>query len=264
MRLASSRGRSWRGLHGIAELLKSANEAHGGFLDIRAIEEGGAQFTSFVAIAQHVPDRGEHGGGDGDDGFLGAASGADTMELRLPVTVFHAHGTPGGLHEGSLEPVTAAAQSRTAPFAGASVVARAQAGPGQQMGGGLEARHVDADFGDDNMRGDVAHARHRTHELSGLAKGLEAGTDLLFDRGNGAVQRVDVLEKQLEHEAVMPGDMAAQRVERFGAAGLAAQADQVDQSFGIGVSLDDALRDRACALGASFIRRGSRDARWSN
>src|SRR5205085_6001926 len=69
----------------VADLLKSADQAAGGFGGVGAIEVGGAEVVPLGAVAQHVPGRGEHRGGHGDDGFLGAAARTQTMELWLQV-----------------------------------------------------------------------------------------------------------------------------------------------------------------------------------
>ena len=66
--------------------------------------------------------------------------------------------------------------------------------------------------------------------------------------GDGLVERVDVAQVQLEHEAVMRADVPAQGFEQFGAAGLDAGADARGQPFGIGLAVDDRLQHRAPAL----------------
>ena len=54
----------------------------------------------------------------------------------MEVAGLDAHGSPGGGDEGRLEPVAANAKACAAALAGALVVARAHAGPGQQVAGG--------------------------------------------------------------------------------------------------------------------------------
>ena len=156
---------SWRGVHGVAALLQPTDQAVGGFGGIGAIKVGRPQVVPFGAVAQHVPGGGEHRGGHGDVGLLGAAACADAMELRLQVAAFDLDGGPRGLLQRGLEPLAAAAQPGAAALAGTLIVARAQTGPGQQMPRGGEARHVDADLGHDHVRADAAQARHGAQQL---------------------------------------------------------------------------------------------------
>jgi len=107
------------------------------------------------------------------------------------------------LHEDGLEPLSAAAQPRAAAFAGAFVVAWTEASPRQQMGRRFEARHVDADFGNQGVGRDLTHAGHGAYESRCLAKGFEASAHLLFDGGDRAIGRVDVSKVQFEHEAMV-------------------------------------------------------------
>ena len=84
--------------------------------------------------------------------FLGAAPGAEPLELGVEVAVLLAHGGPGGLDEGGLQPGRALLQAGGAALAGALVLAGAEAGPGDQVAGGREAAHVEADLGEDDLR----------------------------------------------------------------------------------------------------------------
>ena len=59
--------------------------------------------------------------------------------------------------------------------------------------------------------------------LAACRKGSSPSAHLLLDGGDGLVQRVDVAQVQLEHEAVVRADAAAQRFEQLGAAGLDAR-----------------------------------------
>lgn len=75
----------WRDLHSKADLLKAADKASGGLMCVGAIEVSGAEVLPFGAVAQHVPDGGEHGSGDSGDGFLGATTCAQAVELGLGI-----------------------------------------------------------------------------------------------------------------------------------------------------------------------------------
>jgi hypothetical protein len=94
-----------------------------------------------------------------------AAPGLDPQELGAQVRVLRAHGGPGAGDE-CLQPGPALADARGAALAGALVVPRAQAGPGNEVAGAREARHVDADLRHDDLGGDVTDSRHRRQELA--------------------------------------------------------------------------------------------------
>ena len=84
-RLHSSRSR----LHGVADLLKPADEAVGGLGGVGSVEVGCPEVVPLGAVAQHVPGRGEHRGCNADDGFLGTAASAQSVELRLSQVKVH-------------------------------------------------------------------------------------------------------------------------------------------------------------------------------
>ena len=115
---SSHRDLDRRDLHGVADLLQAAHQARGRLVRVGAVEVSGAEVMPWSMVVQHVPDRGEHRGGHGEDGLLGAAPGAQAMELRLQVAVLDAHRGPGSLHQGRLEPGTSAPHPGAAAFAG--------------------------------------------------------------------------------------------------------------------------------------------------
>src|SRR6187551_1844240 len=125
-----------------AEVLKPLEEASDGFGSVLVVEVFAAEIVVLGAVAQHVVCRGEHRGGDGEDGLLGAAASLDAQELGTQVAGLDAHGGPGGGDQGGLDPGPALAHAGRAALAGALVAARAQPGPGDQMPGAREARHV--------------------------------------------------------------------------------------------------------------------------
>src|SRR5882762_1282940 len=87
-------GSLWSGLNVAAEVVEAAHEAQYGLGAIAAREVIGAEVAIFNAVFKHVPDGGEHRGGDGEDGFLGAATSPQAQELGLQVGVFEPHLVP--------------------------------------------------------------------------------------------------------------------------------------------------------------------------
>src|SRR5215475_984476 len=122
-----------------AEIPQSANEPPDGLGLVTAGEMIGAKIAVGHAVAQHVVARPEHGGGDGEDGLLGAAAGFEAEELRLEIAALGVHGGPGGRDEGGFEPGGTIARAGRAALPGTLVAAGAEARPGDQVGGAGEA-----------------------------------------------------------------------------------------------------------------------------
>src|SRR5215211_6984026 len=72
---------------GEAELGDLAGEVRRLLLGRAPVEVVGPEVAPEGAVAQHVPDGREHGGGDGADGLLGAAALAQPLELRPEIAV---------------------------------------------------------------------------------------------------------------------------------------------------------------------------------
>jgi hypothetical protein len=78
------------------------------------------------------------------------------------------------------------------------------------MARSLKAAHVDADLGDDDRCRQAANAGDGAEHFDGYTKGFDVAVDLLVDRGDGRVEGVDLVQVQLEQEAVMLGYPAVQ------------------------------------------------------
>src|SRR5215213_320269 len=111
------------------------------------------------------------------------AATAQPLELRPEIAVLLAAGGPGALHQGGLQPGRALAQPVGPPLAGALVVARAEAGPGEQVAGGGEAAHVGADLGDDGPGGGVADAGDGAQQADRVTERVEPALHLRVDLG---------------------------------------------------------------------------------
>src|SRR5215510_13547308 len=117
---------------------------------VAALEVIGAEVEIHLSLLQHVVDGGEDRGSDRHDRLLRTAPRPDVIELRAQVGVFLPHRRPGTLYQRGLEPRRTLAQAIGATLAGGLVVARTDAGPGDEMAVGWEAAHVDAGLGDDH------------------------------------------------------------------------------------------------------------------
>src|ERR1700752_3744964 len=112
-----------------AEVIELSDEAPNGLGLVAVVEVKGTEVAVWGAVPKHVVAGGEHGGRDGQDGLLGAATGLDAQELGPEIGVLGAGSGPGGGNEGGLEPVAALADLRGATLASALVVSWAEASP---------------------------------------------------------------------------------------------------------------------------------------
>src|SRR6476619_6834975 len=87
-----------------AEVLKPLEQAANGLGSVPVVEVIAAEVVVLGTVAQHVEGSGEHRGGDGEDGFLGAAASLDAQELGAQVAGLDAHGSQGGGDQGGLDP----------------------------------------------------------------------------------------------------------------------------------------------------------------
>src|SRR6267142_2423054 len=117
-----------------SQIIDPSYQAQNDLLAVTASEVAGTELLVLDAVFEHVVSGGEHGRGDREDGFFGAAPAAQAVELSLQVRVFDAHRSPSRTDQGGLEPRGTLAHAGGAAFAGAFVAARAKPGPGAQMG----------------------------------------------------------------------------------------------------------------------------------
>ena len=78
------------------------------------------------------------------------------------------------------------------------------------MAGVREAAHVDADLGDDDLRGQVTEAGDGAQQPDRLTERVKSAVHLLVDRGDGSLQGIDLTQVQAQQEAVALGDPAGQ------------------------------------------------------
>jgi hypothetical protein len=110
--------------------------------------------------------------------------------------------------------------------------------------GGREARHIDADLGDDDSGRDVADAGDRGQWETGLAKGLEPIADLRLNLGNRRVDGIGLGEVDAQQQALVIGHAVAQGFDKLRAGGPDPSMDLVGEAFGIGLALRQHIEDR--------------------
>src|SRR5215831_15254074 len=140
------------------------------------------------AVLEHVVDGGQDRGDDGHDRLLGAAPGFEAIELGLQVAAFLFYRSPGALNQRGFKPVSALTLTIGSPFAGALVIARTYASPGDEMCGRREAAHVNADLGDDDVRAEVLDTWDRRDQLDCDAKGPKVGLHLRINCRHGGIK----------------------------------------------------------------------------
>ncbi len=84
-------------------------------------------------------------------------------------------------------------------------------GVNKQKWGGERAPRAgrSADLGKNALGAVVVEARYRLHDLGGFTIGVEIGLHLLVDPHNRPTEGVDLLQMELEQEAVVSGLFAA-------------------------------------------------------
>src|SRR3989442_15686626 len=125
-------------LDGKAEIVKARDQALGELGLVAAIEVAGTEVTVVDVVFEHVVGGGQHGGGDGEDGLLGASPALDSQELSPEVGVLFPGGRPRGLHERGLQPGITRPRAIREALAGALVEPGAEARPGDEMARGRE------------------------------------------------------------------------------------------------------------------------------
>ena len=226
------------------QVAQAAQQALGELLFVSFDEIPAAQVVVPDPIAEHEIGRGQHRGGDGDDGFLWPAAVLHAQELRLEIAPLLAGRGPRGLDEGGLEPGRGMADPGRAPLPGTFIKTRTEAGPGDQMARAGKPGHVDADFRDQHARGGVTHPRDRGQSLGGGTKGREGVTEVALQFPHGGVKGLNLGQMQLDQKAMMRGHMAMERGEQLGAAGLESACGGIGQPGRIGLARDQRLENR--------------------
>ena len=96
-------------LHGQTELFEAPDETPSDLAFVAPFEVVRAEFLVRRLVVQDVIRSGQHGGGDGENGFLGSPPTFEAEKLRAKVRVPRAGGHPRYLNERRLEPRVAGA-----------------------------------------------------------------------------------------------------------------------------------------------------------
>ena len=116
-----------------AQVAQAAQQTLGELLFVSVDEVPAPEVVVLDAVAEHEVRGREHRGGDGDDGFLGAAAVLDAQELRLEIAPLLAGRGPRGLDEGGFQPGRGVAEPGGAALPGTLIEAGTEPRPGHQM-----------------------------------------------------------------------------------------------------------------------------------
>src|SRR5215467_5036075 len=199
--------RSGRGFEGYAEALalQRVNGAAANVLGIATIVVVGAQVLVVGLASQEMVDGDEDSVGDGNDRFLvpavlhdASVAGGEGAGGRVRA------GAEGGLDQRAAQPAVAFARPARSVLAGTLVVAGAQACPTGEMPRRGEHAHVDAELGDEDLRGALVHAWDRIEAGQVVREGDDHGVDLGAHRLDRLVEVVEVGKDLRDQKGVMP------------------------------------------------------------
>ena len=187
------------------------------------MEVVGPEILVDSAVVQHVPDGGRRGGSDsahrpswGHDAGVGAGTAPGD---NRPSCDWRPRRTGRGSSSARVRPCAAAWR---AALACALIAAGAKASPGDEVGGGWKAAHVDADLGPagwPGRRGRRCRGGMVRSKWIASRKGSEAALHLGVDLLQRLRQRVVLAQVQAEQESMALADAPAQRgaqLRRFG------------------------------------------------
>jgi hypothetical protein len=158
----------------------------------------GAEVDIVDLVMHDVPAGLENRVADGHQGAFGASSFGDAVVALsqvgpLGVACCCCRGT-----QYAAKPGVALSGSAGEVFAGGLVVAWTHAGPGREVSGGGESRHVGAGLGDDHLGGASGNAGDGDESVDRLGEALRTCLpaccrNLFVQRGNGGVDAVDAI-----------------------------------------------------------------------
>jgi len=227
----------------VAEVLEALDEALGDAEGVSAVEVFCGEIVVGLVADEDEVGGAQHGGGDGDDGLHGPATSLETEKLGSEIRILDSYRSPSRLYESGFEPAIAGPDACGTMLAGALVVSWTQARPGEQVARGGEPRHVGTDFGEENASGGLAYSWDADEQFELSTKGREDDLHVRFDFAHGRLERIDLSEVKLQEKAVMAGSSAPQGFDQLFATGFEASFGEIDQSFGVRLSSDQASQD---------------------
>ena len=161
-----------------------------------------------------------------------------------------ADGCPGAFGQDRLEMLVAVAGFAGAAFPGGFVVARADPGPGGQVGGvAEELGDVRPDLGDHRGGGQRADPGGGGQQVPLGVKGRHHRLDLRVQLSDHLIEVADVVQVQAAHQGMMVTEPAFQRHGQVRDLGAHLAPGQVGQHSGAAFPVDQRLAHRPAGLG---------------
>jgi hypothetical protein len=135
--------------------------------------------------------------------------------------------------EDRAEPPVALVGLAGATLAAGDVVARAQARPGGQVGGGREPGHIDADLGDDALGGAGAHPGDGVEMVPGLSERGYHPFYFAVKDGDHGLELLEVVQGQTYQQAVMGAEAPVEGLFQLRDLGAQPAPGQLGQHLGI-------------------------------
>src|SRR5262245_5749248 len=202
--------------HAVAEAFERVDSPAGDSLSVATVEVVRTRILIGPSVGEHMVDGSEHGVGDGDYRLLVTSAAKDPTIAGAERAVIRLNGRESGLRQRRPEPAIALPGLPGLVFAGAFVVAGADARPTREMPVARKDAHVHADLGDDHLRGATLDA------VDGLKSGLFLGErrhQLLNPGAQGRhclLEVIDVRHELCDQEGVMRAKSANQRLAEGG------------------------------------------------
>ena len=203
-------------MHGVAQRLKTVDQASRDVLFVALIEEARTGIGVFGFIGEQVIGNGQDGVANRDDRFLLTAASDEPVVLRAEVGVPSAAAGVRGLDKGGPQPNVTFARLASLALASTLVVAGAHASPGRQVSRGRESRHVQPDLGHENLSNPSTDAGDGIQAVHGIIERAQALLDFDIELLDEFIQAVQMGELAGQQEALVCAELADQRTLQVG------------------------------------------------
>ena len=207
-------------------------------MSVKFVEVVASQFTVVGTMFQHMVDDSQQRVGHGHYSALLTSAASQAAVLSLKVGVFFPSGGPSRLRKSRTKPAIAFGGLATLAFAGALVVARADAGPRGQVLCRRKDVHVGPDLRYHVLGGPLVKPRQGRHLGYGWSERaaylLNATTELL----DTTLQVFKVVQEFSQHKAVVFRNLTLQGRTQFGDLGPQLPSGQICHLFSVGLAAD--------------------------
>ena len=162
-------------------------------------------------FSEHVPDSGQEHAANGNDGFLVTAAGFDSAVTFTKFGVIFGlnHGI-GNLNQKRFQTSTGFGDTSRLDVTAALVIARAAAGPRDEILGRREHGHIDTDFGNERNCSHwiLVEARDGVDQIKSGCERRNDSADFNFNDSSVRFELVDVIEALAKFDGLFMADSA--------------------------------------------------------